>query len=233
VTEEVGLTDEVLATPIGHLSGGEFQRALVAFALLGEPDVLLLDEPTAGIDVRGEDALYDLLRRLHEERRITILLVSHDLSVVYRHATEVLCLNRTSLYFGPPREVLTPGPSSTLRRAASSTRLHEHDARCAFSVLLALLAAATAGLVGSFALMKRITLAGDAISHIALPGLGLALLLKVQPVLGGAVTLLAGALLIWRLQQRTSLATETAIGVIFTASLAVGALVTQRGLISL
>jgi len=95
-----------------------------------------------------------------------------------------------------------------------------------FSVLLALLAAGTAGLVGSFALMKRITLAGDAISHIALPGLGLALLLKVQPVLGGAVTLFAGALLIWKLQQRTSLATETAIGVIFTASLAVGALVT-------
>jgi ABC-type Mn2+/Zn2+ transport system permease subunit len=74
--------------------------------------------------------------------------------------------------------------------------------------------------------MKRLTLAGDAISHIALPGIGLALLLKVQPVLGGAVTLLAGALLIWKLQQRTSLATETAIGVIFTASLAVGALVT-------
>ena len=96
----------------------------------------------------------------------------------------------------------------------------------AFSVLLAVLAAATAGLVGSFALMKRITLAGDAISHIALPGLGLALLLKIQPILGGAATLVAGAVLIWKLQRRTSLSTETAIGVIFSAALAVGALIT-------
>jgi ABC-type Mn2+/Zn2+ transport system permease subunit len=96
----------------------------------------------------------------------------------------------------------------------------------ALSVLLAVLAAATAGLVGSFALMKRITLAGDAISHIALPGLGLALLFKIQPILGGAATLVAGAVLIWKLQRHTSLSTETAIGVIFSSALAVGALVT-------
>lgn len=131
VTADVGLTAEVLATPIGHLSGGEFQRALIAFALVGEPDVLLLDEPTASIDMRGEDALYELLRRLHEERRLTILLVSHDLSVVYRHATEVLCLNRTSLYFGPPREVLTPEALERLYGAPRKfhAHLHEHDAR--------------------------------------------------------------------------------------------------------
>ncbi len=126
----VGITPEILGTPIGHLSGGEFQRALIAFALLGGPDVLMLDEPTASIDVRGEEALYDLLQRLHEEHHFTALLVSHDLSVVYRYATQVLCLNRTALCCGPPREVLTPEALERLYGAPRKYHAHvdDHDA---------------------------------------------------------------------------------------------------------
>jgi len=95
-----------------------------------------------------------------------------------------------------------------------------------FSILLAFVSAITAGLIGSFALMKRMTLAGDAVSHIALPGIGIALLMHLNPLLGGATALLIGTLLIWNLEQKTNLATETAVGVIFSASLAIGALVT-------
>lgn len=94
------------------------------------------------------------------------------------------------------------------------------------SVILMFLTALTAGLVGSFALMKRMALAGDAISHIALPGLGLALLFKINPIIGGAAALLIGTFLIWKIGEKTGLATETTIGVIFSASLALGALVT-------
>lgn len=97
-----------------------------------------------------------------------------------------------------------------------------------YSFTLAILGAGAAGLVGSFALMRRMTLAGDVISHIALPGLGLALLLKFNPLLGGAITLFLGTLFIWQLQKKTGLATETAIGVIFAASVAIGALVTPE-----
>jgi ABC-type Mn2+/Zn2+ transport system permease subunit len=86
--------------------------------------------------------------------------------------------------------------------------------------------AAASGLVGVFALMRKMTLASDAISHIALPGLGLALLLKINPFLGGAAALLLGALLIWGIEEKTKISTETVIGVVFSASLAVGALVT-------
>lgn len=100
------------------------------------------------------------------------------------------------------------------------------DAGFIYPLLLALLAALAAGLVGSFALMRRMSLAGDAISHIALPGLGLAFLLKFNPLLGAAATLLLGALLIWQLEQRTGLDTEAVVGVVFTASLAGGALIT-------
>jgi ABC-type Mn2+/Zn2+ transport system permease subunit len=99
-------------------------------------------------------------------------------------------------------------------------------AATSFSIILAFLTAVAAGLVGSFALMKRMSLAGDVISHIALPGLGLALLLHFNPLLGAAATLFLGTLLIWRLQSGGTLTTDVAIGVIFTAALAVGTLLT-------
>jgi len=95
-----------------------------------------------------------------------------------------------------------------------------------YSTILILLTALAAGLVGSFALMKRMSLAGDVVSHIALPGLGLALLLGFNPLLGAAVSLLLGTLLIWQLQKSSTMTTEVAIGVIFTAALAIGTVLT-------
>jgi len=96
----------------------------------------------------------------------------------------------------------------------------------ALTIGLALLFALAAGLVGSFALMKRMLLASDVISHLALPGLGIAFLLKFEPIVGGAATLLLGTLLVWRLQKGTGLATDAAIGVVFAAALAIGAVIT-------
>ena len=100
------LTEKILHTPIGHLSGGQFQRALIAFALLGKPDVLLLDEPTASIDAPGEEQVYELIHELQDTYDMTVILVSHDLSFVYRYATRVLCLNKNSICFGTPEEAL-------------------------------------------------------------------------------------------------------------------------------
>lgn len=92
--------------------------------------------------------------------------------------------------------------------------------------VLALFFSLAAGLVGCIALMKRMLLAGDVISHLALPGLGLAFAFKLNPVMGGAVTLFLGTFLVWQLQRKTGLATEAAIGVIFAAALAIGAAIT-------
>ena len=97
-----------------------------------------------------------------------------------------------------------------------------------YSVLLALLFAVAAGLVGSVALMKRMLLAGDVISHIALPGLGLAFLFNFNPVVGGGATLFVGTLLIWQLQKKTGFATEGVIGVVFAVAVAVGAMLTPK-----
>ncbi|HTY39662.1 MAG TPA: metal ABC transporter permease [Candidatus Paceibacterota bacterium] len=100
------------------------------------------------------------------------------------------------------------------------------DIQTFYPLILALFAAGATGLMGSFALMKKMTLAGDTMSHIALPGLGLALVLKLNPVIGAAAALALGALLIWQIENHSKLATETTIGVIFAAAIAIGALVT-------
>ena len=84
--------------------------------------------------------------------------------------------------------------------------------------------AVAAGLVGSFALMRRMSLAADAMSHVALPGIGIALILHVSPLAGGLTMLLIGALLIFLIERRTRIATETVVGVLFSVALAVGSL---------
>ncbi|MBK1721021.1 metal ABC transporter ATP-binding protein [Thiocystis violacea] len=79
--------------PIGTLSGGQLQRVLLARALVGEPEILILDEPTANVDQRAESDVFDLLAALN--RRLTILLVSHDIAFISAYVTRVACLNRT------------------------------------------------------------------------------------------------------------------------------------------
>jgi len=104
----VELPVEAAGQPIGTLSGGQFQRLLLAFALMGRPSVLLFDEPTAGVDEPGQEEIYALFRRLQRESGLTLLLISHELSLVYRYADNVLCLSRRKAWFGPPVEMLTP-----------------------------------------------------------------------------------------------------------------------------
>ena len=96
----------------------------------------------------------------------------------------------------------------------------------ASALLLSAATAVAAGLMGCYALMRRMTLAGDALSHVALPGIGLALLLGFHPFAGALAALLAGVALIWVLERRTGINTETVVGVVFSTALAVGALLT-------
>jgi zinc transport system ATP-binding protein len=93
---------------LGILSGGELQRVLLALALQQAPQVLLLDELSAGVDVIGENLLCELLERLRPERHFTQVMVTHDLSLVAAHATHVICLNRRVLGEGAPCTVLVP-----------------------------------------------------------------------------------------------------------------------------
>jgi len=121
----VNLPREDAARPIGTLSGGQFQRLLLAFALMGRPTVLLFDEPTAGVDEPGEAGIYALLRRLQREEGLTLLLISHELSLVYRYADVVLCLSRRHVCLGPPLDILTPERLQEVYGTAMKFHLHD------------------------------------------------------------------------------------------------------------
>ena len=108
ILNSVGFREIFLNKKVGELSSGQFQRILVAWALIGNPQVLLFDEPTAGIDIGGEETIYTLLAKLKEEKNLTILLVTHDLSVVFKFSDYVICLNKCPICQGAPKEVLTP-----------------------------------------------------------------------------------------------------------------------------
>jgi len=123
--ELVGISREVSNHSIGILSGGQFQRLLIAFALLGNPSVLLFDEPTAGVDQPGQKRLNELVRHLQEEQGLSVLFISHELSVVYRYATNVLCMGRRHACCGPPRKILTPDLLSEVY--GSPVDYHVHD----------------------------------------------------------------------------------------------------------
>lgn len=121
--KSVGLKPEILNQQLANLSRGEFQRVLVAWAILGHPNVLLFDEPTAGIDVAGEGSIYNLLRKLQNERGMTVLIISHDLNIVYRYANKVLCLNKEQLCFGEPKQALT---NEQIKRLYGESAFYHH-----------------------------------------------------------------------------------------------------------
>ncbi|RLI08838.1 ABC transporter [Candidatus Bathyarchaeota archaeon] len=101
--ETVGMAEHIHRR-IGHLSGGELQRVLLARALAREPRLLLLDEPMSNIDPEMRESLYRLLVKLKE--RMAILLVSHDIAAVSTYVEKVACLNRRLSYYGSREEVL-------------------------------------------------------------------------------------------------------------------------------
>lgn len=93
---------------LGELSGGQFQRVMVARALLHEKAILIFDEPATGVDIAGGRTIYDLIKKINQERKTTCLIVSHELSIVSRYADEVICLNKKIVCAGKPETVITP-----------------------------------------------------------------------------------------------------------------------------
>ena len=125
--DEHHLKHHILQKPIGTLSGGQLQRILIAWAISENSEVLLFDEPTSGIDVGGEETIYNLLSRLQREKHLTILLISHDLHIVYKYAHSVMCINKNMVCYGAPHEVLNPESLVQLYGGEASFYKHEHD----------------------------------------------------------------------------------------------------------
>ncbi|WP_025323569.1 metal ABC transporter ATP-binding protein [Deferrisoma camini] len=124
--EAVGMEGFALR-PAGQLSGGQLQRVAIARALVRDPRILLLDEPFTGLDVRSQHAVLDLVVRTHRQRRLTTVLVTHDVNLVYPHLDRVLALNRRVYAYGPPQEALV---RETLERMyGAEVQVHEAGGR--------------------------------------------------------------------------------------------------------
>jgi zinc transport system ATP-binding protein len=123
---EVGASETLLDKPLEKISGGEQQRVLLALAMQPEPELLLLDEPAAGIDVKGQEQFYDVIGRLNRERQTTILLVSHDLTTVGKHVHQVMCMKDGLIHFqGPPQEI-TAAALQQIFGTDRSLFVHDH-----------------------------------------------------------------------------------------------------------
>ncbi|MFH1162067.1 MAG: metal ABC transporter ATP-binding protein [Candidatus Jorgensenbacteria bacterium] len=109
-----GMGEKWLRRDLAHLSSGELQKVLLAWALLDEPQILLFDEPTENVDMVGQESIYKLLHHLQDTMHVTLIIVSHDLHVVYRYADHVLCLNKQMVCYGEPDEELTSGTLAKL-----------------------------------------------------------------------------------------------------------------------
>lgn len=91
---------------IGNLSGGERQRVFIARALASDPEILILDEPTVGVDAMAQKQFYSFLKEINLKRGITILFITHDLDTIAKEATKVLCLNHNLICYGDPSKAL-------------------------------------------------------------------------------------------------------------------------------
>ena len=128
---EVGAI-QTIDYPVQALSGGEFQRVLLARALLRDPQLLVLDEPAQGVDVNGQAQLYQLIGRLVEERGFGVIMVSHDLHLVMAKTDKVLCLNQHICCSGHPEDVSKHPEYMNLFGSLSATSgigiyTHHHD----------------------------------------------------------------------------------------------------------
>ena len=114
------------AARIGALSPGQQQRVLIARALVSKPELLILDEPTGGVDPEAQTSFYALLHHLNRERDVTLILVSHDIGVVAKEVTKLACLNRRLIFHGRPGDFFGDAALAALYGPAVRVVSHDH-----------------------------------------------------------------------------------------------------------
>lgn len=123
--ERVGIA-ELAKRRLSDLSGGQQQKVFIAKALAAEPEVLVLDEPTVGVDVRAQDEFYQLIAELNKHQGLTIIMVSHDIDVVVNEVSKLACINKALVYHGHPKEFMQHDYMTKLYGKTRKFILHGH-----------------------------------------------------------------------------------------------------------
>ncbi|MHB1361754.1 MAG: metal ABC transporter ATP-binding protein [Thermoleophilia bacterium] len=128
VDEALGLVDMLQYRKhlVTELSGGQQQRVFIAKGLVSDPAVLILDEPTVGVDLKSQDEFYRLLSRLNREHRMTLVVVSHDVDVIANEVSSLACVNQTLIYHGEPKEFIKGEYLENLYGQGRKFILHGH-----------------------------------------------------------------------------------------------------------
>ncbi len=124
--DEHHIKHHILENRIGNLSGGEQQKVLIGWAMINNPNVLLFDEPTAGVDIGSESSIYQLLKKMDESKKITIIFISHDLNIIKAYADKVICMNKKLICTGTPEKIIDSETLTKLYGPDASLYLHEH-----------------------------------------------------------------------------------------------------------
>ncbi len=122
---QVGMAD-LKNRRIGELSGGQQQRVFIARAILNQPEILFLDEPTAGIDAETQGRFYDMLDELNHQRGITIVLITHDSAIITRHVNKVACLGRSLFFHGSHEEFCGSSVAEEMLHGEHHLICHRH-----------------------------------------------------------------------------------------------------------
>lgn len=118
--------DHMASRLITELSGGQQQRVFLARALASEPELLILDEPTVGVDIESQEEFYDLLSELRTKQGLTLLMVSHDVEVVLNEVNKIICLNKRLVYQGTPQKFIKGEYLEKLYGQKRSLIMHGH-----------------------------------------------------------------------------------------------------------
>src|SRR5207247_6365664 len=230
----------------GALSGGEKQRVFIAKAIASRPDLLVMDEPTAGVDPESERRFYDLLGRLKDELGLTVIFVSHDLGVVSARVDRVACLNRTLVYEGPPRALhdeallrtLYGGGTVTIAHSEEEPHTHGHEGVPMATDLLSifqfgfmqraliagLVIATVCGVLGVFVVLRRTAPLGDALAEVSCGGVAIGIAAGLSPIEMAILIAVLGGIGIRVLRER-HLYGELSLTVIQAARLGGGVVV--------
>ena len=210
--ERVGLTAKPAAR-FARLSGGQQQRAFIAKALAAEPELLVLDEPTTGVDVDAQEALAALLEELHRDLGVTILYVSHEFGAVERFVERLVLVRGGIVFDGDPAELPTSG--TTPRMSMLDARVHAARLRGGRRS-----SACSRPAVGFFLVQRRMSLIGDGIGHVAFAGVAAGYLLGISPVATALVAAVGGAVAIEWLRARHRAAGDQALALVFYTGIA-------------
>ncbi len=243
--------EDVRSSSFSALSGGQRQRVLIARALAGNPEILLLDEPTANVDASVGSYLSEILLELNRE--LTIMLVTHDMGFVHSLTGRVFCINKD--FHEHPLECIEGGAS--IAEHQKGMKLVRHDiklenSRCGdvlmidnfisavfnpsvpfirYAFLAGLFSSIAFGMIGTYVVVKRISYIAGSVSHATLAGIGFAVYMNevhsvtwLTPMTGGLISALITAVILSFVTSSSRERSDTAIGTVWALGMAVGIL---------